>query len=318
MSPIFFVHIPKTAGTSFRKSVENCYGPDSVVYDYSPNSVETSELVRRYIYEGKDPLDFLDHFSEERKRFLTGHVPATKYVHLVGVDQTVTFLRDPIQRVMSEYQHFVRNYGYEGDFPSFYRKPQFINRLSNILGGVALEAFGVLGLTEEYEESLAMLNERYSTEIEYAAMNLGREDKSKNYEIPAKQLDELRDLNKVDYDLYRHGVRIFRARKRLFKDGLPFVHGVIQKVTTKSIRGWAWYADRKTPVEIDIMINGEKVGNEKATALRPGLLQLNPPRKGYVGFQLNFPEPVPEGTRVSAVVSETRQVLGEIQVRASE
>lgn len=318
MLPIFFVHIPKTAGTSFRKSAENYFGSDKVIYDYSPHSAETSELVSVSMYEDKDSFAFGRRFLEQAKEFLSGHVHAVKYVHLFGVNRTVTFLRDPVQRIMSEYHHFVRNYGYEGDFPSFYRKPQFINRLSKILNRVPLESVGVLGLTEDYESSLAMLNDRYETEIEYSAMNLGREDKGKNYEIPEDQLDELHSLNQDDLKLYEHGVRIFNQRKQLFSDRLPFVHGTIQGVNRKSVQGWAWHASDNTPVDIDVLMNGEKAGTVQAKDLRPGLLQFSPPRNGYVGFQLIFPEPIVAGTLVSAVVSETGQVLGEFPFREPE
>ena len=101
MLPIFFVHIPKTAGTSFRKSAEFYFGSDKVIYDYSTKSPETSELVNNSIYEDKDPFFFSELVHEQLVEFLSGHVPAVKYVHLFGVGQTVTFLRDPIQRVMS-------------------------------------------------------------------------------------------------------------------------------------------------------------------------------------------------------------------------
>ena len=313
MLPIFFVHIPKTAGTSFRKSAEFYFGSDKVIYDYSTKSPETSELVNDSIYEDKDPFFFSELVHEQLVEFLSGHVPAVKYVHLFGVGQTVTFLRDPIQRVMSEYQHFVRHYGYEDDFRSFYRKPQFINRLSKVLHRVPLESFGVLGLTEDYESSLDILNDVYSTEIEYSTMNMGREDKDKNYAIPKEQLDELHELNRDDLKLYQDGVRIFNQRKHLFEDKLPFVHGMIQGVNKKSVQGWAWYSGKNAPVDIDILLDGEKVDTAKATGLRPGLLQFSPPRKGYVGFHFNFPKPLCTGSLVSAVVAETGQVLGEVQ-----
>ncbi|MFT7224294.1 MAG: hypothetical protein ACI82Z_001850, partial [Cellvibrionaceae bacterium] len=33
MNPIFFTHIPKTAGTSFRLGVEDYLGQKSIIYD---------------------------------------------------------------------------------------------------------------------------------------------------------------------------------------------------------------------------------------------------------------------------------------------
>lgn len=313
MSSIFFVHIPKTAGTSFRKSAESYFGSDHVVYDYSPNSVETSDLLRSTVYENGDVFEFGEALRAQRKKFLSGHVPAVKYVHLFGASQTVTFLRDPIQRVMSEYYHFVRHNGYEGDFPSFYRQPQFVNRLSKLLNRMPLEAFGVLGLTEAYEASLDILNDRFSTQIQHTVMNTGRQDRGKSYDIPQAQLDELNELNSADRQLYDKGVTIFQQRNQLFNASLPFVHGVIQAVNRNSLQGWAWFADSQVPVDVDVLLNNKKLRTVSAKGFRPGLLQFSPPRNGYVGFQLKFPEPLKPGARVKVVVSETGQVLGDVE-----
>lgn len=312
MSLIYFVHIPKTAGTSFRKSAESYFGSDDVVYDYSPKSVETSDLVSSIVYKSGDIFEFGEALAGTGKKFLSGHVPAVKYVHLFGISQTVTFLRDPIQRVMSEYNHFVQHNGYEGDFPSFYRKPQFVNRLSKLLGHIPLEAFGVLGLTEAYENSLDILNDRFSTEIKHAVLNKGRQDQSKSYDIPQVQMDELKELNNEDIQLYEKGVAIFQRRSQLFKEKLPFVHGTVEPVNQNSLQGWAWYADRQVPVDVDIILNDKKVSTVSAKGLRPGLLRLNPPRNGYVGFHLKFPERLKPGARVRVEVSETGQVLSDV------
>jgi len=39
---ILFIHIPKTAGTSFRVAAEKYFGEDNTFYDYSAKSPETS------------------------------------------------------------------------------------------------------------------------------------------------------------------------------------------------------------------------------------------------------------------------------------
>lgn len=313
MSAIFFVHIPKTAGTSFRKSAENYFGSDKVVYDYSLNSAETSEVVASVVYGDGDIFAFGELLKEREACFLSGHVPAVKYVHLAGAPQTVTFLRDPIQRVVSEYHHFVRHNGYEGDFPSFYRQPQFVNRLSKLLNRVPLEAIGFLGLTEDYARSLDILNDRYSTEILHVVMNTGRKDNEKGYEVPQQQLSELQALNESDLKLYEEGVKLFNQRKQLFNDNLPYVHGAIQGLNKNSLQGWAWHSDSDSPVDVDISLDGRTLRTVKAQTFRPGLLQFSPPRNGYVGFQLKFPEPLKPGVRVKVVVSETGQVLGDVE-----
>lgn len=309
MLPIFFVHIPKTAGTSFRKAAESFLGGRNVLYDYSPSSDETSELVYRWVYEEKDLLGFYQQLCNGRVSFLSGHVNANKFVYLFGVNQTVTFVRDPVQRVVSEYQHFVRHHGYEGSLPSFYRKPQFVNRQSKMLQGVPLEAIGLLGLNEAYEDSLAIFNQRYDLNIRSVDMNMGRADKITSYKLPKEQLEELTRLNEQDIRLYRKAVHLFEQRKMLFGDGKGYVHGAVQQMSDKSVSGWAWHAESDRPVALDILVNSSYVAMLESKDLRPAFLRLGLPRLGYVGFHYDFETPLAKGSVVEVVVSGTGQVL---------
>lgn len=309
MPPIFFVHIPKTAGTSFRKAAESFLGSQNVLYDYSPSSEETSELVDRWVYKEKDLLGFYRALCKANVSFLSGHVNANKFVYLFSVRQTVTFVRDPVQRLVSEYQHFVRHHGYEGDFPSFYRKPQFANRQSKILQGVPLEAIGLLGLNEEYEDSLTILNHRYNLNVQSVDMNIGRKDKTTSYELPKEQLNELVALNEQDIRLYRKAVHLFNQRKALFDDGKGYVHGAVQQMSGKSVSGWAWHAKNDVSVDLDIRVNGTHITTLESKELRPAFLRLGLPRLGYVGFHYDFETPLSKGSTVEVVVSETGQLL---------
>ena len=310
MLPLFFVHIPKTAGTSFRKSAEVFFNEPHVAYDYSPSSSETSVLVQSCVYEKCNVLDFYQSAVNQSLRFLSGHVNAGKYIHLFEARNTLTFLRDPVQRIVSEYYHFVRHNNYKGDLPSFYRKPQFINRQSKILHGVPVEALGFVGLTERYEQGLDILNQAYGTNIQSVSMNMGRKDKTAEYELPEDQLNEIRSLNEDDLQLYDHAKRLFLERETLFKQGRPYVHGAIQQQSNKSISGWAWWQGNDDSVELAIEVDGEAIDTVYAKDLRPGLLRLGLPRRGYVGFHHNFAEPLSEDAVVTVRVAKTGQCIG--------
>lgn len=313
---LFFVHIPKTAGTSFRKAVEEFYGFDSVCYDYNQDSVETSSIVKEEVYRNKDIYGFFEKFAASSYRFLSGHVSAGKYTPLFGSNKTVTFLRDPLQRVRSEYEHFVRHNKYDGDFASFYRKPQFINRMSKIIGAVPLESIGVVGLTEKYSESLDLINNRYEIGIPNLELNVGRERKNTPYHFDNEEYNELKSLNKEDINLYESAVKLFGQRLEMRQKGVRYAHGAMQQVSVKSTRGWCWWERSELPVEIDVYADNQKVGSCLAGDLRPGLLRLGIPRKGYVGFHFAFTKDLPIGTSIRCEVHETGQVLGESQVQA--
>lgn len=312
---VFFVHIPKTAGTSFRKAAESYFGSDHVCYDYAPASVETSDLVREEIYQKKDFSAFYKKYSAIDKNFLSGHVHAGKYIGLFGARDTVVFLRDPIQRTISEYKHFCRDLGYEGDFRSFYREPGFIDRQKKMLSAVPLMAFGFVGLTERYEESLRQINDRYDTRIEGMELNRGRKSIGQDYDLEPEVLAELQQLNREDLALYQQAVELFAQRERLWQEGLPFVHGAIQQANPKSLVGWAWWDRSDEPVVVEVLHEGRVLGEASAHDLRPGMLRFGLPRYGYVGFRVVYPRPLPAGAKVICRVKATGQLLGEASVQ---
>ena len=52
--PLFFIHISKTAGSSFRVAAERYFGKEHVFYDYGPKANETNPDIRTLDYEKRD------------------------------------------------------------------------------------------------------------------------------------------------------------------------------------------------------------------------------------------------------------------------
>ncbi|MBR9911237.1 MAG: sulfotransferase family protein [Gammaproteobacteria bacterium] len=310
--PIFFVHIPKTAGTSFRKGAESFFGGGNICYDYSVNSAETSSLVKDFIYESNDCLGFYQELMASSSNLLSGHVNVHKYIHGVGARNTVTFLRDPVERVVSEYWHFVRNNNYPGPLESFYRKPQFINRQRRILSNISLPLLGVVGITEQYNESLEIINHAYKADIPGLRLNTGSEEKSFSYELTKKQDVEIRKLNKPDIQYYQRARKLFNLRHEFFRKNLPFAHGAITQSSPKSVTGWAWWAQSDAAVDVLVYKNDQLCGQAVASSLRPGQLRYGPPRNGYVGFHVDYQ--AESGDEIRCEVAETGQVLGQVTV----
>ncbi|MCP1304864.1 hypothetical protein BIS09_13580 [Halomonas sp. R1t8] len=305
--PLFFVHIPKTAGTSFRLGAEQAFGKALIAYDYGRGSAETSDIVKNHLYHS--PADFWQ-FGQARLRQETalvgGHVNIGRFVSLFGVGQTLTFLREPLQRMASEYAHFVRHYEYKGSFHDFYSRPIMHNRQSKILHGVDVEAVGFVGLTERYVDSLDLINARYGIEIPQREDNRGKKSVEAVHEISAEDQAELTRLNKQDIDLYQRAVELFDVRYRCFQKGMPWAHARIQEANVQRIAGWAWWAEESDdPVTVEVWANGKLLDAVTAVELRPGLCRLLPPRGGYVGFHL--PVKLRPGDQVQCRVANSGQ-----------
>ena len=107
--PVFFVHVPKSGGTSFRVAVEQSIGKGRVCGDYGSTSQHTSPAIQRHVYQDTNRNDTkLAKQLSSMCSLLIGHVPAAKYVQIAGLRRTAMIVRTPLDRLGSEYFHMYR------------------------------------------------------------------------------------------------------------------------------------------------------------------------------------------------------------------
>ena len=308
MDELVFIHIPKTAGTSFRVGAEQYFGPEKVCFDYGPKAAETSECVLRMVYRELDFWSFGKTFRENGFRCLTGHIPANKYTPLFGVEQMVTFFRDPLQRIVSEYKHFVRLHGYTDDFQTFYRTPQFVNRQIKSFQGLPWTSLGFIGLTEKYSVSLQLLNSKYGIEVPLLETNINKASINDIYELSEDDEAEICRLNAQEIIIYRKVCELFGQRTMLAESAQPFVRGILESVNGDVIKGWACYDNTDEMVRIEVSKNGTLIGVAEAKGYRPFLKQIGTRRGGYCGFSQKTTG-LRSGDTVECRVAETGQPL---------
>jgi limonene-1,2-epoxide hydrolase len=100
-APCVFVHVPKTAGTSLRREIAALMQPDvNIVVDYTDTARSFHERIDAAVDE------FLLRHAEEPVRFASGHIFARHVERIAAATpdtRFVTFLRDPVSRVVSDY-----------------------------------------------------------------------------------------------------------------------------------------------------------------------------------------------------------------------
>lgn len=282
IKPLFFVHIPKTAGTSFRKALEAMQPMEK---DYGANACETSVLVRTFMHDNVTPYALKQEMLA--KPFaLTGHVHIQKYADFFDIRNIVTFVREPIGQIVSHYNHFINHNGFKGDFAQFYRAGQFRNVQARYLNGFPLTLVGHVGITERYDDSLTLINHCLGLALVPLRKNIGERTSQQKNELPHSVIEELMQFNELDVQSYKQAVEIHQQRKELLVQGKEWSHIHAYVNANGVLHGCAYFSASEEPVNLIVKINGE----EKATVVAQEFCGLFPkfnfPRQRYVGFSL--------------------------------
>ncbi len=198
---IVFVHVPKTAGTSLRVVLSRRHGSRALVQDYGPGK-QTSEAIRAL--QGPPPRYGALRETVEAPGgiLLLGHTPAERYWESFNADAFVAFLRDPVARVVSEWNHHVTHDGLTEELESYAARPARRNQMSRMLGP-HWRRFGFLGLTERYAEALPLLSAHLGIPLQEERRNQGRYPEGlAGGAIPAATAARIAEWNAEDMALH--------------------------------------------------------------------------------------------------------------------
>jgi hypothetical protein len=217
------MHLPKTAGTSFRLFLQELYGEGF-----------------RSMYEEKETAPRLLHTVKlkERDRCLHGHFQATAYEEKLPGAIKLTWLRDPVERVVSSYFQYLRQpeeargsqfserFFTEGwGLMDFARSEEIRYQLVWYFDAVPLEDFFFVGITECYEQSLDLLRYQLKQDGPAQFHNVNRNPRrhpSSFYELSTGQRRNLESILEWDLDLYwRARYRLEKQLKQAFGDQAP-------------------------------------------------------------------------------------------------
>ena len=165
------VHIPKTAGTAFRDLLSRRFG-DRLLTDYSDRPLSHGTPVRwlRAAHGAWRAKTRLQGYEA-----VHGHFLAFKYSHVDA--PMVTWLRDPVQRMVSRYQHYLRDVA-EGRplqavrglrpglrLDDFIELSRYHNTYAKYFVGVPRSRLSWVGFTEDVPGSLQRLHRTLAIDL---------------------------------------------------------------------------------------------------------------------------------------------------------
>lgn len=299
-----FVHIPKTAGTSFRASLEKS---ESVVCDYGKGKEHTSPVVADYIYEKNDIYGLKEQISCG-KTWLCGHMHLNKYIGIVAPQNIVTFVREPLARVVSHYNHELR-WGKNTDITlkEFLQSNRAKNSQQRFLEGLPLSLVGFVGITEQYPESLSLLHNEMSLKIEEVKFNENTQKASNIDDFDPALLSLIREQNALDQQLYELAKSIQKERARLAREKLPWTYVHAELSNNKKLQGVAYKRQNQDAVELELEVNNKVIATFKANELTALFPEVRFPRDRFVGFSYHFTQELEESDVVKIRARDTEQ-----------
>ena len=222
---IIFLHVPKTAGTTLNRLIEWEY-PIFEMYSVDPVFFKWSAAHLRKL-------------SPERLKktqVFKGHMCWGLHEILPQPSTYITVLREPIERVLSAF-YFMRSYKLHPLYWKFKREnwslEDFVRRSPRenvqckIVAGAEYEKactpeicekakenlsryFSVVGLSERFEESLALMKLRFGWKLErYSSFNVTGA-RPKKRDLPQSTLDLIIEKNPFDIALYELAAKLFQ------------------------------------------------------------------------------------------------------------
>jgi len=214
------IHIPKTAGTSFRNTLKGVYGQEAVIR-------LDIELEAPVVRINEQP--YHSRQLPAWARVAHGHFSYPLLQQHFDLPQRdiplITWLRDPVERVISNYYYLSKRLAEELDEASkglnillkmerrlmeYARDPKSRNRMSRFLQGVPLEDFHFVGIQDYYSEDLEYLSDSLNWP-KFEEFTHNRTGKAYD-EVSPKQKDEIRALNEEDVRLYEQALELREKR----------------------------------------------------------------------------------------------------------
>ncbi len=212
MRPIISVHIPKTGGVSFRNILRQHYGPGYVQMYWEVITDCNGQVLDRI---------------PESARCVHGHFVASDMAARLPGSPLITWVRDPVERVVSSYYYMLREPDWQNSvcralheqklgLLEYAQLPFARNEMARFIGTVPIRDFDFIGLMEDYVGSLIRFGQRYGAGGLTSRRDNANPERAAGatYPLSAPERSRLLELNARDAEIYEQCVEQVGLRWR--------------------------------------------------------------------------------------------------------
>lgn len=203
------LHIQKTGGSSLLKTLCQTYGHDHVYW------------YRRRNYQGHNSNTSLEKVVPAGSKVLHGHFhySQVKKLHRKGNAFLITFLRNPVERIVSRYYFTKKELSENPGHPKqnqrhdslleFAARERNINKMSKYLDGIPLEKIDFIGFTEDFDQDIRLLGQKLGWKKVPLFHEKDNRDFYQRYPVSDEERQQIASWNEADIKLYNQarGIR---------------------------------------------------------------------------------------------------------------
>jgi len=217
---IVSMHIPKTAGTSFRNMLKDHFGEENAVRLDINNTTKRIDVENKIFSLNKLPKNI---------KVIHGHFYYFDLVDLFDLNENVkiiTCLRNPVERVISNYFYLSKRLKEELDeekkglnilakmqksLIEYARNDISRNRMYKFLEGADLKKFYFIGFHENYNTDMA----KFANLIGINNFAIYKHNiTGKKEKVDEDIINEIEELNSLDIEIYKQAMEIKNHEKQ--------------------------------------------------------------------------------------------------------
>jgi hypothetical protein len=237
---IVSIHVTKTAGTSFGAALKREFGARFMHDDEDWAGYRSPEADAR---RAANAARMRARRAELLEKFdvIHGHFVPEKFAGLFPSTDFVAFFRDPFQQAVSHYEFLRRLPDIDHPVVREFRAARmtlqdFIawdavsDPQTQLIGGFAPEDFAMIGLTGEFERSIALFNAIFDRDLANVSENANPSRGGSGYELDPELRKLIARHRAADIDLYRRAQARFTrltSVRSVFRIGAAGQFGVL-------------------------------------------------------------------------------------------